>query len=105
MSDTAHAVDIDGHVRVYLIVFASLAVLTSATVGVHYLFLPIGPAVAIGLFIATIKATLVACYFMHLISEKRVIFLVLLITGVFLLGLFVLTMSSFYDQAGGHLVS
>jgi len=105
MSDAAHAVDIDGHVRVYLIVFASLAVLTSATVGVHYLFLPIGPAVTLGLLIAAIKATLVACYFMHLISEKRVVFLVIVISGIFLLGLFLLTMTAIFDQVGGHLVS
>ena len=39
-------------------------------------------AIAVALFIATIKGSLVACYFMHLISEKKLIWAVLLITVV-----------------------
>jgi caa(3)-type oxidase subunit IV len=37
-------------------------------------------AIAVALFIATIKGALVACYFMHLISEKKLIYAVLAIT-------------------------
>jgi caa(3)-type oxidase subunit IV len=46
--------------------------------------------VAIALLIATIKGALVACYFMHLISERRLIYLVLALTVVFFLFLLLL---------------
>ena len=78
--DTA---EIDRHVRVYVLVFASLMVLTGVTVGIYYLHLPAGPAIALALVVATIKASLVACFFMHLISEKKLIFWVLALTVVF----------------------
>ena len=47
---------------------------------VSYLDLSTPMAVAVALFIATIKGSLVACYFMHLISEKKLIYAVLAIT-------------------------
>ncbi|GIV60145.1 cytochrome C oxidase subunit IV family protein [Rhodocaloribacter litoris] len=97
---TASAEDIRKHVRVYLIVFAALATLTVVTVAVSYVHLPILPALVVGLLIATIKGGLVAAYFMHLVSEKKVIFGVLIITAVFLVGMFILTLSSFHDQEG-----
>src|SRR5688572_13839869 len=77
-----HAADIDKHVRVYIIVFVALMALTLVTVAVSYLDLSTPMAIALALFIATIKGSLVACYFMHLISEKRLIYAVLLITVV-----------------------
>ena len=77
-----HAADIDKHVRVYIIVFVALMALTIITVAVSYLDLPPAMAIALALFVATIKGSLVACYFMHLISEKRLIYAVLLITVV-----------------------
>jgi cytochrome c oxidase subunit IV len=75
-----HAADIDKHVRVYIIVFVALMALTLVTVAVSYLHLPTAMAVAVALFVATIKGSLVAGYFMHLISEKRLIHTVLVIT-------------------------
>ena len=75
-----HAVDIDRHVRVYIIVFVALMALTVITVAVSYLHLPTPAAIAVALFVATIKGSLVACYFMHLISEKKLIYAVLAIT-------------------------
>jgi cytochrome c oxidase subunit 4 len=77
-----HAADIDKHVRVYIIVFVALMALTVITVAVSYLDLPPAMAIAVALFVATIKGSLVACYFMHLISEKRLIYAVLVITVV-----------------------
>jgi len=71
------------HVRIYIAVFVTLACLTAVTVGVSTLHLTPALAISVALFIATIKATLVACYFMHLISEKKLIFSVLFITGFF----------------------
>jgi cytochrome c oxidase subunit 4 len=77
-----HTADIDKHVRIYITVFVALMALTLVTVAVSYLDLSTPMAIAVAVFIATIKGTLVACYFMHLISEKRLIYAVLLITGV-----------------------
>ncbi len=106
MTDTAqgehgHAGDIHEQVRAYIIVFAALAGLTILTVAVGYLHLPILPAVIVGLTIAIVKGGLVAGYFMHLLSEKRVIYLVLVFTVVFFLGMLVLTTSTLFDQVGG----
>ena len=83
-------IDVKKHVRTYMIVFASLAVLTVVTVAVSYLHLSIVPAVALALFIATIKGSLVACYFMHLISEQKLIYWTLLFTVFFFIGLLLL---------------
>src|SRR3990170_2146070 len=77
-----HAADIDKHVRVYIIVFVALMALTFVTVAISYLDLPPAMAIAVALFVATIKGSLVACYFMHLISEKRLIYAVLVITAI-----------------------
>src|ERR687898_500148 len=77
-----HAADIDKHVRVYIIVFVALMALTLVTVAVSYLDLPPAMAITVALFVATIKGSLVACYFMHLISEKKLIYAVLVITVV-----------------------
>ena len=78
-----HAVDIDKHVRVYITVFVALMVLTIITVAISYLDLPIAQAVAVALFVAIIKGGLVAGYFMHLVSEKKLIYAVLALTVVF----------------------
>ena len=78
----SHDVDIDKHVRTYITVFVSLMALTIITVAVGYLHLPIGQAVAVALLIASIKGGLVASYFMHLISERKLIYAVLVSTVV-----------------------
>jgi len=77
-----HAADIDRHVRVYITVFVALMALTVVTVAVSYLDLSPAMAVTVALFVATVKGSLVACYFMHLISEKRLIYAVLLLTVI-----------------------
>jgi cytochrome c oxidase subunit 4 len=50
--------------------------------------------------IATIKGSLVACYFMHLISEKKLIFTVLILTVIFFLGLLLLPVFTKMDAVG-----
>jgi cytochrome c oxidase subunit 4 len=85
-----HAADIDRHVRVYITVFVALMALTIITVAVSYLHLPLAIAVTVALLVATIKGSLVACYFMHLISEKKLILAVLMLTAVFFAALLVL---------------
>ena len=78
------------HVKVYVMVFSALAVLTVVTVAISYLQLPTSYAIGIALVVATVKASLVALYFMHLISEEKVILWLLLLCAAFLVALMVL---------------
>jgi cytochrome c oxidase subunit IV len=94
-----HHVDIDKQVKIYITVFVTLMALTLITVAVSYLHLPPAMAIAVALLVATVKGALVACYFMHLIAEKKLIYAVLVITVAFfvvLLALPVLTHSNGY---------
>ena len=108
MSDE-HAADVDAHVRTAIVVFGALMLLTASTVAAWaWLDLPIGLTIAVALLIATVKATLVACWFMHLISEKKLIFWVLGLTFAFFLTLLLVPiMTSVADQSnsGGPLPS
>ncbi len=79
-------IDLKKHVRTYLMVFGSLLFLTLLTVGVKYLHLPVIPAILIALAIAIVKGSLVACYFMHLISERKLILILMLATVFFFFG-------------------
>jgi caa(3)-type oxidase subunit IV len=86
------------HVRRYLFVFYALLFGTAITVGASYI--PFGNReinIAVALFIAIGKASLVACYFMHLISERKMIYGVMAFTAVFFIGLMFLTIWSFGD--------
>src|SRR5687768_4420166 len=85
-----HAADIDRHVRVYITVFVALMVLTVVTVAVSYLDLSVPIAVTVALLVAIVKGSLVACYFMHLISEKKLIYAVLALTAAFFVALLAL---------------
>jgi cytochrome c oxidase subunit IV len=83
-ADTGHdPANIDKHVRVYITVFVALMVLTIITVAISYLDLSVPLAVTVALFVATVKGSLVAGYFMHLISEKKLILAVLALTVAF----------------------
>jgi cytochrome c oxidase subunit IV len=92
-----HAAEIDKHVRVYLTVFAALMVLTIVTVAISRVHLPVPMAVTVALIVATIKGSLVACYFMHLISEKKLILAVLALTAVFFVALMALPVFTVHD--------
>jgi|SRR6186713_1522089 cytochrome c oxidase subunit IV len=92
-----HAVDIDRHVRVYITVFVALMVLTIVTVAVSRFHLPVPIAVTVALLVAIIKGSLVACYFMHLISEKKLIYAVLALTAVFFVALLALPIFTVSD--------
>ena len=85
-----HAADIDRHVRIYITVFVALMALTIITVAIARIHLPLPIAVSVALLVATIKGALVACYFMHLISEKKLILAVLVLTAVFFAALLAL---------------
>ena len=90
MTSDHAADDIDRHVRVYITVFVALMALTVITVAVSYLHLPLPIAITVALLVATVKGGLVAGYFMHLVSEKKVIYAVLVLTVVFFVALMAL---------------
>ena len=92
-----HAADIDKHVRIYITVFVALMVLTIVTVAISRFHLPVHQAVTIAMIVATIKGSLVACYFMHLISEKKLIYAVLGLTAFFFLALLALPVVTVRD--------
>jgi cytochrome c oxidase subunit IV len=94
---STHAADIDRHVRVYITVFVALMALTIITVAISYLHLPVPMAVTAALLVATVKGSLVACYFMHLISEKKLIYAVLALTAAFFLALVTLPLLTVHN--------
>jgi cytochrome c oxidase subunit IV len=63
--------------RVYLTVWAGLILLTGLTVAASYAQLRV--AIQVALLIATVKASLVTLYFMHLRYEARAYFIMLLV--------------------------
>ncbi len=71
------------HVKVYIMVFSALAVLTVVTVAISYLDLTTRYSIGLAIAVATVKASLVAGYFMHLISEEKVILWLLLLCAAF----------------------
>jgi cytochrome c oxidase subunit IV len=88
-------------VRVYYLIFGSLAVLTVITVAAcYFLKLPLHYAIAVGLTIASIKGFLVAGFFMHLLSEKRLIYSVLILTVVFFIVLILLPLGTMHSRLG-----
>ena len=89
--------DIDRHVKTYVLVFVTLMVLTIVTVAISRVHLPVAMAVTVALIVASIKGSLVACYFMHLISEKKLIYAVLALTAVFFVVLLALPVITHSD--------
>jgi cytochrome c oxidase subunit IV len=75
---------------VYLKTLISLLILTGITVGASYIHFGSGAAnVVVALTIATIKATLVALFFMHLLHDKPVNGIIAA-AGFIFLGLFLM---------------
>ena len=92
---------IEHHIKIYINVFISLAVLTIVTVAVSYLEVSFIEAFFIAITVATIKGSLVLCYFMHLISERQAIFWLLVTTLVAFMILLFIPLISLTDQVGG----
>ena len=96
--EATHAEDLKKHVRVYISVFVGLLALTVVTVTISYLNLSVMPAIIVALIIASIKGSLVASYFMHLLSEKKVIYAALALTVVFFLVLIFIPLLAMSDR-------
>jgi cytochrome c oxidase subunit IV len=96
--------DFNQVVRKYLYVFYALLFGTGVTVLASYI--PFGHRalnIAVALFIASAKAFLVAGFFMHLLSERKMIYGILIFTVIFLAGLMYLTIWSTDSSSIIHL--
>ncbi len=90
--------DVSKHIKTYLLIGAFLLVGTALTVWAATIhFGSHAMNIAIGLLIATVKAALVALFFMHLISEKTAIYMFMSVTVFFFAGLMVLTLWASHD--------
>ena len=80
--------DLAHHITNYRKVFIYLLIGTALTVGASYVEFNVKDSIAgaifVGLTIATIKGYFVAANFMHLNSEKKMIYWILLLTVFFL---------------------
>jgi cytochrome c oxidase subunit 4 len=96
--------EIKKEIRVYLTVFVALAALTAVTVGAFYYLkdLPVTYAILVALAIASVKGSLVAGYFMHLLSEKKLIYAVLGLTVFFFIVLLWGPWHHHYDTFNSH---
>jgi cytochrome c oxidase subunit IV len=95
MSD--HSDDVSKHIRGYLIIGGTLIIGTVLTVLASYVDLGHHWNIVLALVIATVKASLVALFFMHLISEKQMIYTVLAFTAFFFIGLMFITIAAYHD--------
>lgn len=100
MSDHAEH-DIKKDVRIYMIVFGVLIIGTVLTVLASYIHIGHPDSnvgnIILALVIAGAKGSLVAGYFMHLFSEKTLIYTVLGFTVFFFIGMMFLTVYANYD--------
>ena len=94
--------DIAKQVRLYKIVGAALMAGTIITVMAANVHLGIILGIIVALIIASIKGALVAGYFMHLFSERRMIYGVLALTAAFIVVMIGLLVFSYGDQQGHH---
>ena len=101
--------DVKSHIAIYLRVGGALLVLTVVTVLAWYMPTVYGTsaaiplAVTIALIIAATKASLVASYFMHLIDERREIYVGLLVTALLFLVLMFIPLLGLADKVGEHM--
>lgn len=103
--DHGHSVeDIKKHVRRYLIIGVALMIGTALTVWASYIdFGTPTMNIVVALVIATLKGFLVAGFFMHLISERKMIYGILIATVFFFAGLMYLTIWSMQPDSLIHL--
>jgi len=94
---------VKAEVRRYIIIGIALAIGTVVTVLASYInFGTPGANIVVALVIASIKGFLVAGFFMHLVSERIMIYTVLIATVFFFAGLMYLTLWSLEPKSLIH---
>ena len=89
--------ELDRHVRACIGIFVALLGLTLITVAVSYLGLSVPATISVALCIALVKGSMVVSFFMHLISEKKLVVWSLMLTVIFFLLLMVLPIATDQD--------
>ena len=92
-----HSHNIAKHVKIYMAVGAALIAGTIITVMAASVKLGIILRITVAIIIATVKGTLVAGYFMHLFSERKLIYGVLALTAAFIVAMIGLLLFSYGD--------
>ena len=95
MSEDNH--DVAKDIRGYVIIGITLLIGTILTVLASYVELGHHWNIVLALAIAVFKGSLVALFFMHLISERTMIYTVLGFTAFFFIGLMFLTVGAYAD--------
>lgn len=85
--------------KFYLLIFAGLLVGTLTTVALYYVYFEkMWQTVLVAMIVASIKAALVALFFMHLSHEKKTIYRFLVVTVFFFAGMMGLTLFAYADH-------
>jgi len=95
------AEEVQNSIKKYLAVGFVLLLLTAVTVMISYLDLAVVPSIILALIVATVKGSLVAAVFMHLIDEKQLIYWALLLTVFFFVVLMFLPVSQYLNLFDG----
>ena len=87
-------------IRLYLTIGVSLLIFTAITVAANRFHFVVPIAIAVALFIAIIKGSMVASVFMHLNNEQRWIYGALVLTVFFFIVLMCLPLFTTLDTIG-----
>jgi heme/copper-type cytochrome/quinol oxidase subunit 4 len=88
---TNNVESIKKEIRGYVVIFIGIVSLSLTAVLIHYLHLPLMAMIVLTILIAAVQVFLAAGYFMHLISEKKlVLYIVLTLTAILVLAVLIL---------------
>ena len=103
MSDTEHSVDLKHYIRRCAVIFAIVFCTTMLMVATSFAHFGEGWTLKVTLIlsIAVVNAFLVAGYLMHLLTEKKTIYMLLAFTVILFIGLMGLTLWAMGDFPTG----
>ena len=99
--DSSQKIAIEQDIKRHIVIYAFLLVSTVVNFIVSKQHVFGERTVVAVLGIAILQGSLVACFFMHLISEKKVIYLFLVMIVIFFIALFFLPILSFFGKIYG----
>ena len=103
--DTTHSIEtkeeIQKEVKKHITIYGLLLFLTAVNFFVSRMHLSAMQTLTGVLLIASIQGSLVACYFMHLISEKKLIHFVLILTIIGFITLLLFPLLGFLGRLNG----
>ena len=102
MSNKPDSDDVQQQVRKHVMIFLALLVFTVVTVGASYLHITSTFAtIGIALTVALIEGFLVAGFMMHLVTERKIVHIILVFTVIFFTALMFLILWA--NQPGNRL--